>query len=261
MEDNQLELDRFEKISMRMYTRFGAGGLIVLVTFFSVVISVVATISLVSMLVNDSTSLADLKNPLTYIHIAILIPLFVAPLCCSVFTRLLKRLNIAYQRVTELSTTDPLTGSANRRGFMDNAKQNLHTLIEADACMVGMVDLDNFKFVNDTYGHQLGDEALTRVADSLKHVIGDMGLVGRLGGDEFAFIALGPIAKLKILEDQLYRHCTQLKLSNGSSFSSSIGIVTLHEAESLETSLARADKLLYELKSGNSSTLATSNVG
>lgn len=249
MGEDQLELNRFERISMHMYTQFGAIGLIALCTLFSILASIVATIPLISMVADDTTTADDLKNPLTYIHIAIVIPLIIAPICCSVFTRLLMRLNAAYQRVAELSTTDPLTGSANRRGFMDVAAQNIHALHEAESCIVGMIDLDKFKLVNDTHGHQIGDEALTCVASCLSTVIGNFGLVGRLGGDEFALIALGSADDLQTLSKRLQSECTNVTLTNGANVSCSIGIVTLKNPETLEEALVRADSLLYTIKS------------
>ncbi len=251
MDREPLKLNRFEKNAMNLYLRFGSVGLIVLITAFSIVASVAAAVTLISSMAGTATA-EDLNNPLYYLHIVVLVPLFVAPICTFMLTRLLGRLNEAYKKVTELSTTDPLTGSANRRGFMDAATQNIHTLQEADCCMVGMVDLDKFKLVNDTYGHQVGDEALTCVAQQLTNEVNEHGLVGRLGGDEFAFIAFGAGGFLKDLQERINLHCTKLQLSNGVDISCSIGMVTLQEAENVEDALARADQLLYQIKSGDS---------
>ncbi|MBX2839613.1 MAG: GGDEF domain-containing protein [Gammaproteobacteria bacterium] len=251
MDRAPLKLNRFEKKAMDLYLRFGSVGLIVIITLFAIVASIVGAVPLMSSMAGTATA-KDLNNPFYYIHIVVLVPLFVAPLCTFVLTSLLSRLNEAYEKVTELSTTDPLTGSANRRGFMDAATQNIRTLQDADSCMVGMVDLDKFKLVNDTYGHQLGDEALTCVAQRLGDEINSHGLVGRLGGDEFAFVAFGAGDILKELQQRVNRHCTKHTLSNGVDISCSIGMVKLHEAESMEDALARADQLLYRIKSGNS---------
>lgn len=236
---------------MDLYLRFGSIGLIVVITIFSIAASIAGAIPLISSMAGTATP-EDLNNPFYYLHVVVLVPLFVAPLCTFMLTRLLGRLNEAYEKVTQLSTTDPLTGSANRRGFMDAATQNIHTLQDADSCMVGMVDLDKFKLVNDTYGHQVGDEALTCVAQRLANEVNEHGLVGRLGGDEFAFIAFGAGEFLKDLQERVNLQCTKLTLSNGVDISCSIGMVTLQEAESVEDALARADHLLYQVKSGDS---------
>jgi diguanylate cyclase (GGDEF)-like protein/PAS domain S-box-containing protein len=93
--------------------------------------------------------------------------------------------------MTTLSMTDPLTGLSNRRGFVDN----LETLVADDAAKAKgalfYIDLDNFKQVNDTHGHQTGDEALLEVAALMKEQIRGGDLAARLGGDEFALFLCG----------------------------------------------------------------------
>lgn len=247
MVDDTLKLNRFEQKAMDLYLRFGSVGMIVVVTVFSIFASIAGAIPLITSLSGTATA-EDLNNPFYYLHIIILVPLCVAPLCTLTLTRLLGRLNEAFDKVAELSTTDPLTGSANRRGFMGAATQNIHTLQDADSCMVGMVDLNKFKLVNDTYGHQIGDEALTCVAHRLDEEISNHGFVGRLGGDEFAFVAFGSGSVMKDLKDRINQHCTKLKLSSGIDISCSIGMVILQETETVEDALARADQLLYDIK-------------
>src|SRR3546814_6889919 len=87
--------------------------------------------------------------------------------------------------MTVLSMTDPLTGLHNRRGFVDS----LETLAAEDASKAKgalfYIDLDNFKRVNDTHGHQTGDEALLDVAALMKEQTRGGDLAARLGGDEF----------------------------------------------------------------------------
>lgn len=92
------------------------------------------------------------------------------------------------QELLQLSISDPLTGVYNRRHF-DQVIGNVLTLNLARARPVALViiDIDGFKFINDTYGHPVGDEVLRRVAQTLKdHARG--GVVARLAGDEFALI-------------------------------------------------------------------------
>lgn len=244
MGNELLVLNRFEKTSMALYRRYGAVGLICMVTASAVAMSLAMAMPLISMMPKT----ADLTDPVTFIPIIVLVPLIVAPLCCLVFTQLLYRLDQAFKKVTQLSTTDALTGSANRRGFMHAAEQNIRTLRKADRCLVGMVDLDRFKLVNDTYGHQIGDQALTNVATKLTQQIGDTGLVGRLGGDEFAFVLLGTQAVLDDLGQRIKDHCSAFTMDSGIDVSCSIGMVKLNGEESLESALRRADQALYELK-------------
>ena len=83
------------------------------------------------------------------------------------------------------SSTDPLTGLRNRRGFYRSASK-LVAVEKRTLCLsVLMVDLDNFKRINDTYGHATGDRLLVAVADSLRRIGGGERVIARVGGEEF----------------------------------------------------------------------------
>ena len=93
------------------------------------------------------------------------------------------------RRLELLSRTDPLTGLANRRRFMMILEHTFnHSLKEATPLALVMLDIDHFKKINDTYGHQGGDEVLQVVADLLRPGAGDDILAARYGGEEFALI-------------------------------------------------------------------------
>ncbi len=107
--------------------------------------------------------------------------------------RLFKELEaarVAIQRQSEqlemLARTDELTGLSNRRDLEICAKR---VLLDADRCAVPvslvMLDIDRFKPVNDTYGHEVGDQVIRAVGDALKSTCRENDLVARLGGDEF----------------------------------------------------------------------------
>jgi diguanylate cyclase (GGDEF)-like protein len=81
--------------------------------------------------------------------------------------------------------TDPLTGIANRRGFLEQAVASKRAAIDAKPMAVLMFDLDHFKSINDQYGHAVGDRTLQIFADTAKANVGTSGLIGRWGGDEF----------------------------------------------------------------------------
>lgn len=94
------------------------------------------------------------------------------------------------EELQRLSSTDELTGIMNRRGFMQAFARELDR-VNRDKSQGGlliMIDLDNFKSINDTYGHEAGDCALKVMASTLATDIRTMDVAGRLGGDEFTIL-------------------------------------------------------------------------
>lgn len=88
-----------------------------------------------------------------------------------------------------MATSDPLTQLLNRRGLMEGVDAHFRSRTAGPACLL-IFDIDHFKRVNDTYGHQVGDLALCHVAQVLKATARQGDLVCRLGGEEFAVISL-----------------------------------------------------------------------
>ncbi|MDM8216049.1 GGDEF domain-containing protein [Desulfovibrio piger] len=144
---------------------------------------------------------------------------------------------------------DPLTGLLNKAALTEKITRSLHG--DDTHCALFMVDMDNFKSINDTYGHQAGDTALVRTGEALREAFRrHEALVGRVGGDEFMALLFGirDEADLESVRRNL-RSCLQIPIPQSKDpFTGSIGCV-LHEAgESFESLYARADKLLYEDK-------------
>jgi diguanylate cyclase (GGDEF)-like protein len=100
-----------------------------------------------------------------------------------------KDITVEYERKlvdSKLAEYDSLTGLANRHRMNNRLGQTLLAYKAAKrSCALLMLDLDRFKAVNDTMGHQAGDDLLCQVAERLRRVIGEKGEIGRLGGDEF----------------------------------------------------------------------------
>ena len=91
-----------------------------------------------------------------------------------------------------MSRTDPLTGCLNRRGFEERVTTELErALHEGGSVSLVLLDLDNFKAINDMNGHAAGDEMLCWVVEGLRRAMRPLDAVGRLGGDEFAILAPG----------------------------------------------------------------------
>lgn len=99
------------------------------------------------------------------------------------------QLSVELEDVRQLSSRDPLTGAANRRAFDSRLDREIHACTETEKpmCLV-LADIDHFKMVNDTFGHQVGDEVLKVFASILRKNVKGRDLVSRYGGEEFAII-------------------------------------------------------------------------
>ncbi|GJD73063.1 putative bifunctional diguanylate cyclase/phosphodiesterase [Methylobacterium goesingense] len=156
-------------------------------------------------------------------------------------------------RIAYLASYDSLTGLANRARFHDAATQACApaALRERPSALL-YLDLDGFKFVNDTFGHALGDVLLTRVAQRLTRAVPPDALVSRLGGDEFAIliasrsepevVALGE-RLIEILSAPYTLGGVQVEIG------ASVGVARAPEdAQSPEALLCKADLALYRAK-------------
>ncbi|MGZ5312038.1 MAG: GGDEF domain-containing protein, partial [Solirubrobacterales bacterium] len=144
-----------------------------------------------------------------------------------------------------LSRSDPLTGALNRRGFAERFAAELSQHVRHDGRPLGLivVDLDDFKRVNDTRGHAEGDALLGRVAATLAADLRPSDVLGRLGGDEFAVLLpdAGPGA--------LRAAATRLEQRLGSVAPASIGLAALPADGLTAEALQRAaDADLYATK-------------
>ena len=156
----------------------------------------------------------------------------------------------AYQKERRFARIDGLTGIHNHRFF----KEALRLEIERSrryktSFTLAYLDLDNFKAVNDKFGHQEGDRLLKALAYQLRKTLRTNDTVGRLGGDEFA-ILLPQIAPVKV-PCLLKRVQAQLQESISSRWlvSFSIGVVIFAESPvSVEAAIAQADRVMYDIK-------------
>lgn len=98
------------------------------------------------------------------------------------YNNLAKHINAQQTLITSLAYSDELTGLANRHQFDEQMKE---AIISSDQVAMFYMDLDDFKYINDSYGHQVGDQILKRLSEALRVCCGDGALMARLSGDEF----------------------------------------------------------------------------
>ncbi|MBQ9870733.1 MAG: GGDEF domain-containing protein [Eubacterium sp.] len=153
--------------------------------------------------------------------------------------------------LNHLSITDPLTGLYNHRGFFE-AAQELITSSGSRGCpaVIGYVDMDNLKQVNDIFGHKEGDFALRAIADTLRTVMPEDAIIARIGGDEFAICAINmDSGNTKKLKDSMNKQEAKLNRSCGKPYyiECSIGLVEFDcsSGQDSEELMIKADEKLY----------------
>ncbi|WP_434119286.1 diguanylate cyclase domain-containing protein [Pseudomonas fortuita] len=144
----------------------------------------------------------------------------------------------------EQAYIDALTDIPNRRSFMAQADRQLR--MASSGQYLAMIDIDNFKRVNDLFGHDVGDEVLKRVALHIKASMAGHAFA-RLGGEEFAIFLQG--LDQQGAEQQVAALCQRVREDRGEHpVTISIGLARVDRSDSLTTALVRADQALYEAK-------------
>jgi len=187
------------------------------------------------------------------------------------YIRDLRAINNALSLVDHLERlayTDPLTGAFNRRYFMEEAEQKLRQNIDDNQPFsIIMADLDFFKSINDTYGHDVGDEVLKIFVERMGHVTRNV-TIARFGGEEF--VVLLPATSIENAAEVAWRIQKNIESSNFVVFdadsrkdiairvTASFGVACrTNEAYSISAILINADKALYQAKaSGRNSVIA-----
>ncbi len=157
----------------------------------------------------------------------------------------------AETEVRRLSMTDELTGLYNRRAFFTLAKQQLAQARD-DVMPTSLIfaDVDGLKQVNDDLGHDVGDEMLREAAKILRQCFRESDVVARLGGDEFAVLAAAPSGSAREIRERLEQEVGRFNFAHTRVYdlSLSIGIVPCESVDTLEQTVARADKAMYTQK-------------
>lgn len=184
---------------------------------------------------------------------AALLPMIIVPLCTSI---------VGYQgimnhrrmlKIFHLAHTDEMTGLANRRAFMQEARYRFDTVdLEFHGLSFFIIDLDHFKKVNDAYGHEAGDEVLIHASQQIVQALPRDAMVARLGGEEFAVLL--PYSDI----EQIYQYAETIRhrvASKPCSYrehniqvSASVGVGIAHARDTVRSVMTRADDALYDAK-------------
>ena len=157
---------------------------------------------------------------------------------------------------------DPLSGALNRRGLDDAlAREAARAERNGTPLCVAMIDIDNFKQVNDSFGHQVGDMVLVHLVAVIKETIRTQDLIGRYGGEEFLLLLPDtPDQGAARILDRLRAIIADLDwsaFSPGMQVTISAGVATLKPNETPDIILARADSALYAAKARGRNRIAS----
>lgn len=146
----------------------------------------------------------------------------------------------------ELSNTDKLTGLYNRRYFSQKMSEFIRAFeMEHVQFSLLIIDIDHFKNVNDTYGHQVGDIVLEQLAQLLKDIVGEQGVVCRFGGEEFTIILIGHSQQVA---DDINKRAAAKEWPHIHKLTVSVGMANFTEHDDEQSLIQRADEALYYSK-------------
>lgn len=158
-----------------------------------------------------------------------------------------------------MATTDSLTGLYNRYKFSELYVSSYKTMIQRESEMsLFLLDIDFFKKVNDTYGHNLGDTVLVQVAHTILRTLRNIDIVCRWGGEEF--VCLVPTVDLETAEfiaNKIRQNIEILEIERIGFVTVSIGVSEAKEGDSMNSVIQRADEALYLAKSSGRNCVKT----
>lgn len=162
------------------------------------------------------------------------------------------RFSQEFYEVTDKSKRDLLTGLYNKRSFEEESKAAISEKREGEASVLLILDFDNFKHVNDNYGHQVGDEVLKSFALILGRAFRTKDIIGRVGGDEFMVympeMPMDAVSRADEISREILHELNVLRVGTAGPFSCSIGIGTDVGDYDFDALYKLADSALYESK-------------
>ncbi|MDX3774470.1 GGDEF domain-containing protein [Chromatiaceae bacterium AAb-1] len=162
-------------------------------------------------------------------------------------------------RLQQMALKDNLTSLGNRR-FFDDCLHKATTLAKRhnEDCALLLLDLDNFKQVNDHYGHHTGDEVLLAVADAMRDTLRETDNLFRFGGDEFAVILTDHDSEnAELVASRLIKAINQHHICQQYQVTASLGLARLKQVNELSQLFRLADQALYAAKHAGKNQLKT----
>ncbi|MBF6596200.1 MAG: GGDEF domain-containing protein [Thermaceae bacterium] len=230
----------------KLLKQFGVGRTVLLVTLASVLVSEMVTVV--------SAYLVGGGPGPTGLLIGAIVPLIVAPLFSSVQLSLISQLEQARDELHHLSITDELTQVYNRRHFLQKAQRVFdQSRSTTQPFALVLFDIDDFKRVNDTYGHMVGDQVLRQLAEVAHASIRKHDLLARWGGEEFMLLLpqTGPDEALEVARRVQQGIAQNPPLGPGEALklTLSIGVSFFQpQISTLDDLLRQADDALYRAK-------------
>lgn len=152
-------------------------------------------------------------------------------------------------RLIELATRDKLTGAYNRHKWDELIKDELALANRGHHFSLILLDVDYFKKINDSYGHDVGDNVLKLLVNTLRKRLRETDMLFRVGGEEFAILLRDSnLEDARILAEQLRKKVEILDESGMPPFTISLGVTEYHDSDDQKSIVKRADILLYEAK-------------
>ena len=203
-------------------------------------------------IINISPDAAEISFLILIVASSQTVGLVVALLALS-FGNLERRSNILQRRAEMRAMRDGLTGAMNRASFTNQAHREIgeHRRIKSTVSLL-FIDVDHFKRINDTHGHETGDEVLKRIIRLMRRCLRKGDTVARWGGEEFVVLLPATDLNGTLLIAEKIRHCIEAEyfddLASGLRVTVSIGCVEMNSGEGLDELVAQADRALYAAK-------------
>ena len=158
-------------------------------------------------------------------------------------------LYLANLKLEEAATIDGLTKIFNRKKLTERICYELNKRNKAEKINIIMFDIDNFKHINDTFGHDIGDEVLEKIAETAKSCIRRQDSIGRWGGEEF-MILLPQSSKSEAVEiaEQIRKKIESLNWNKIKQVTISLGVAEVREDDDIQSLYKRVDNRLYYAK-------------